>query len=77
MYQNSVIVAGLLTLASIAYSYLLPIVLRAVKLSRIPLVGKKPGEWFDTKARQRLSQNYCKTVEEGIKLVEQSLGELC
>lgn len=77
MYQNSVIAAGLLTLAPLVYTYLLPILVRAVKLSRIPLVGKKPGEWFDTKARERISQNYCKTVEDGIKLVEKPFSEQC
>ena len=69
-YQNSFVALALLSLASAFYSILLPICVRAVKLSRVPLVGKRPEEWFDTKARKRLSQDYCQIVEDGIKQVE-------
>ncbi len=75
-YQNSFVALGLLSLASAFYSILLPICIRAVKLSKIPLVGKRPGEWFDAKARKRLSQNYCQIVEDGIKQVKKSLSHL-
>lgn len=75
-YQNLFVAVGLLSLASVFYSILLPICIRAVKLSRIPLVGKRPGEWFDAKARKRLSQNYCQIVEDGVKQVIKTLGNL-
>ena len=75
-YQRAFLTVALLGLASAFYTILLPKCIRAVKLSRIPLVGKRPGEWFDSKARKRLSQNYCQIVADGIKQVAITLVHL-
>ena len=75
-YQSSFLAVALLSLVSAVYTVLLPKFIRAVKLSKIPLVGKRPGEWFDSKARKRLSQNYSQIVADGIKQVGIPLNHL-
>ncbi|KAI9743541.1 MAG: hypothetical protein M1818_002855 [Claussenomyces sp. TS43310] len=66
-YGSSLFAAAVVGIASVLISFLLPICIRAVKLYKIPLVGKEPGEWFDTKARLRQGQNFRQIVEEGLK----------
>ena len=68
-YQNEVIASAVLGLFSILVSFLYPICMRAIKLSRIPLVGKEPGEWFDTKAKRRLVEQWRQNLEDGLRKV--------
>lgn len=67
---NSLLGVVLVGLVSVLISVLLPICVRAIKLSRIPLADKRPGEWFDTKAKQRMVQNYRQILKDGLEKVK-------
>lgn len=69
-YQNALLVVVLVWFVSVLITFLLPICVRAIKLSRIPLVDKRPGEWFDTKTKQRMVQNYRQILKDGLAKVK-------
>lgn len=64
------IIAGLIGLASVLISNLIPVVIRRIKLARIPLFGKEPGEWFDYKAKQRLLRDPIGLLKQGLEKVK-------
>jgi hypothetical protein len=67
IYERPLFTAALLAIVFLITRFFLPIWTRAIKLSRIPLADKRPGEWFDGKARKRLAQNYVQILADGIK----------
>jgi hypothetical protein len=69
-YQNLVPTLVVVGLVSVLVKFLLPICLREIKLSRIPLADKRPGEWFDTKSKQRMVQNYRQILKDGLEKVK-------
>ncbi|PGG95904.1 hypothetical protein AJ79_09814 [Helicocarpus griseus UAMH5409] len=66
-YQDSVFASILIGLIIALVKLLLPIWVRAIKLSRIPLADKRPGEFLDTKRKQRMVQNYRQILKDGLE----------